>query len=774
MDLTPVQVLLDRAAVHYSRKEWQDAARLWAEVLDVEAENACAADNLGVCFDHGRGVPQDRDRAFELVEQAYHTGGGNHANTAYNLGHLSEDKGDIPKAMTLYEEARRGGHVWATCNLGTIYQEKGNIPKAMALWEEARRGGHAAAAFNLGILYQKMGDIPRAMALCEEARRGGDIEAAVTLGNLYYEMGDSLKALALYEEARRSGNATAAYNLGVFHEELGDAAAAMALYEEARYGGDAKAAFNSGVLFNKRGDSQKAAECFAQAYHSGDEEVRRRIVNEGLRLKSAKLAGCEERSDTAIGLRIGDRVKIDGLCNKAGGSLNGKAGHIVKFDAHTNRYEVKADACAEPTAIQRKNLRKLDVFAEDASAASSELTPQLKFRIGDLVWVHSLTSGSAASLNGRSGSIVSFNESTGRYGVEVHGGHGRKAIRPASLYRADGGQRPSYPGSAHSQQDLAAVVEELSSQAAIAESTVQARASQDAGDVNAQISQALIRSGPVESSEPTLAISAPPTISLSQCFPTGTLLLQAEDDLVPAERVSKGMQLRSLRGDGDQLVFQSATVKAVRVLPPRERDLAEVALAGRGGTTVVLTADHTVLVHCRTGLGWTTTSMGEVRPKQHSLFVHDFGRAGDTASATHSEVESMKTYVDSCEMVEVELEDPESAIFMQVASNTFVATLGTPPREPLLVVQKRGFIEIQEAKASGSQSSLSDPTAIVSRTPKVYRTIHAPHDDNCDRVCRYHLKGACAKGKLCTRCHHPDHQFHNRRAPQRKDTRNRR
>lgn len=174
-DLTPVQVLLDRAALHRGRKEFEAGASLWAQVLDIEPSNSCAAGNLGYCYQGGFGVLHDVDRA-----------------------------------MSLYEEASRGGDMIATCNLGVLYFEQSNFQKAMELYEEAHRGGNARAAVNLGRLHHKRGDLQKAMELFEEAHRGGDKSAACNLGTLYLQQGDLRKAIEFYEVARRGGIAEAA------------------------------------------------------------------------------------------------------------------------------------------------------------------------------------------------------------------------------------------------------------------------------------------------------------------------------------------------------------------------------------------------------------------------------------------------------------------------------------------------------------------------------------------------------------------------------------
>ncbi len=446
-DLTPVQVLMDRAAVHYRRKEFEEAVNLWTEVLSVEPSNASAAINLGSSYSDGQGVPRD-----------------------------------LARGMELFEEARRGGDTKAAFSLGVLYEQQGDLRKARDLYEEARRGGYAKASYNLGLLYHQQGDLRKARDLYEEGRRGGDAKAAFALGFLDQEQGDLRKARDLYEEARRGGVAQAALNLGVLYRRQGDLRKARELFEEARRGGVAKAAGALGALYQQQGDLRKARELWEEARRGGDAEA----------------ADALTIMQSSGAFSHGDSVKIHGLCSPTGRLLNGQVGTIVNFDHRTSRYGVKVAGSDQPMAIQGKNLAKVDLMVANNAAASEPILCS-DFKVADLVWIQGLISDAALPLNGCSGQIVSFRESTGRFGVEVHGGHGLKAIRPENLRHViDQSQLSAPAGRAQSNEELAATIEELSAQAAIEASALEARASQDAGIVNAQVSDALVRSSPAD------------------------------------------------------------------------------------------------------------------------------------------------------------------------------------------------------------------------------------------------------------------------------------
>ena len=82
------------------------------------------------------------------------------------------------------------------------------------------------------------------------------------------------------------------------------------------------------------------------------------------------------------------------------------------------------------------------------------------------------------------------------------------------------------------------------------------------------------------------------------------------------EKFQKGAQLCGLWGNNDELTFREATIKAVRVHPPRERDFAQVTLVGFGDEYLDLTADHPILVHCGSELGWVRWQ--EISPAQQA------------------------------------------------------------------------------------------------------------------------------------------------------------
>ena len=94
-DLTPVQVLLDRAGLLYKRGERQEYVKVLEDVLYIDPSNSFALGGLGICILSGEGVVRDPARAVELLKQA-----------------------------------RKFGNVRATIALATVYRGQGDLLKA--------------------------------------------------------------------------------------------------------------------------------------------------------------------------------------------------------------------------------------------------------------------------------------------------------------------------------------------------------------------------------------------------------------------------------------------------------------------------------------------------------------------------------------------------------------------------------------------------------------------------------------------------------------------
>ena len=97
-DLTPVQVLIDKALVHIIQKSYVQGLNELSEAIDVDPANPRANQLIGECYDKGYGVPSDFERAEVYYQEAHR---GDNFQATYNLGVLFEQRGDTTKAHWL-------------------------------------------------------------------------------------------------------------------------------------------------------------------------------------------------------------------------------------------------------------------------------------------------------------------------------------------------------------------------------------------------------------------------------------------------------------------------------------------------------------------------------------------------------------------------------------------------------------------------------------------------------------------------------------------------
>lgn len=140
----------------FARGDYQAALAEWrplAEQGEVEAQF-----DLGVLYDGGLGIKQDRTQAAHWYRQAAEQG---HAKAQFNLAvlyanGLGVDK-DMAEAVRWYQQAAARGQPEAQFNLAGLYQDGvgvfQNYATAAHWYQLAAFQGHAVAQNNLGILY---------------------------------------------------------------------------------------------------------------------------------------------------------------------------------------------------------------------------------------------------------------------------------------------------------------------------------------------------------------------------------------------------------------------------------------------------------------------------------------------------------------------------------------------------------------------------------------------------------------------------------------------
>jgi peptidoglycan hydrolase-like protein with peptidoglycan-binding domain len=163
-------------------------------------------------------------------------------DTAFNLGVLLEEQGDLPAAEEAYRRADDRGHAAAASNLGVLLEGRGDLARAEAAYRRADQRGEANGAFNLGVLLEEHHDFDGAEAAYRRADERGHAAAASNLGVLLEAQGDRIGAEAAYRRADQRGEANGAFNLAVLLEEQGDLAGAEPAYRRADQTGEAKVA----------------------------------------------------------------------------------------------------------------------------------------------------------------------------------------------------------------------------------------------------------------------------------------------------------------------------------------------------------------------------------------------------------------------------------------------------------------------------------------------------------------------------------------------------
>jgi len=187
-DLTPVEVLYNKARLHAYRKAYTTCIHICHELLDVDPQHVNANNLLCYCY----------------------------KRLAFNL--LYKNRGDLLEAEALALESWRRGCMDAANFLGCHYVKRGDLPRAQTFYEEARHHGIAGAANNLGYVHQQQGDLERARELYEEAWRGGSATAASNLGYMFLGRGDLQQAEKFFEEGQRGGYKHAALGLDALRE----------------------------------------------------------------------------------------------------------------------------------------------------------------------------------------------------------------------------------------------------------------------------------------------------------------------------------------------------------------------------------------------------------------------------------------------------------------------------------------------------------------------------------------------------------------------------
>lgn len=188
--------------------------------------------NLGICFQNGDGVRQDKAKAIRFYKLASNMGNSDAMN---NLG-ICYKRGDgvaqnKRKALQWYQKAANLFNADAMVNLAWLYYEGDGIPqdltKAVQLYQQAADLGHKTATYNLACCYRQGDGVAQDMTKAAQwFKRGsdlGDYDALCGLANCY-KNGDGVpqdvtKAIRMFHYASGFGNRLANYHLALCYQD---------------------------------------------------------------------------------------------------------------------------------------------------------------------------------------------------------------------------------------------------------------------------------------------------------------------------------------------------------------------------------------------------------------------------------------------------------------------------------------------------------------------------------------------------------------------------
>jgi Flp pilus assembly protein TadD/SAM-dependent methyltransferase len=204
---------------------FEEAARLYRELLARDPEQAEATHFLGVCLVRsGR-----RDEGLRLLGRSLQLAPGN-SLYRLNFGLLLAEAGELAAAAAEFSAILQlePGNATAHNFLGMARQRLGRLDEAVASYREALRlsPGDAAAANNLGYCLLERGDVEGATGWLQRATAADPRNpmAHVNLGNALRTKGDTSGALGSYRRAAALAPqyAHAHHNLALVLRDLDD------------------------------------------------------------------------------------------------------------------------------------------------------------------------------------------------------------------------------------------------------------------------------------------------------------------------------------------------------------------------------------------------------------------------------------------------------------------------------------------------------------------------------------------------------------------------
>ena len=146
----------------------------------AERGNVAAQGNLGLIYDNGRGVPENKKTAVKWYTKAAEQG---HPKSQFNLGYMYDNGLGVPEndktAVKWYTKAAEQGEIDAQTNLGAFYQYGDGVMtdylRAYMWFNLASYNGSKEGSKNKNILAKKMtsSDISKAQEMSSRCLESG-------------------------------------------------------------------------------------------------------------------------------------------------------------------------------------------------------------------------------------------------------------------------------------------------------------------------------------------------------------------------------------------------------------------------------------------------------------------------------------------------------------------------------------------------------------------------------------------------------------------------
>lgn len=211
--------------------------------------------NLGVSYDNGEGVEQDKVEAAKWYLAAAQQGV---LDAQYNLAWMYYDgtgvEKDLNEALFWFKEVATKGDKSALYEAGKIYNDRGDYTSAFEFYLAAAQLGLEDAQFGVATMYDN----------------GEGVEQ------------NDLEAFKWYKDAAEQGHRDAKYNLAMMYEDGQgidqNYAEAFKLYKELAEKGDAGAIYQIGEMYKKglgvKRNLSLAFDCFSLAQEKGHTEAK--------------------------------------------------------------------------------------------------------------------------------------------------------------------------------------------------------------------------------------------------------------------------------------------------------------------------------------------------------------------------------------------------------------------------------------------------------------------------------------------------------------------